>query len=252
MFLVQEYVQGLSLRQEIYPGQPWPQDQVVQFLLSTLRPLAIVHENRTIHRDIKPDNLMRRLKDQQIMLIDFGAVKEFTSTVIAGSTKIIGSPGYMAREQAIGKPCFASDIYSLGMVAIEALTGCFIGQLHTDPHTDRVLWLEELTRPIDRRLYEILEKMTAPKASDRYAHGVDALQVVYKLANAGSLLTDCDPSNPQQTPKVIASAITWVQKAQKMTNYLQQIPQGNPEGNSPNPCPNLQSPIPSSYAIYPH
>ena len=71
-----------------------------------------------IHRDIKPANIIRRRSDGKLVLVDFGAAKQATQTMLAKTGTVIGSPEYVAPEQVRGKPAFASDIYSLGVICI--------------------------------------------------------------------------------------------------------------------------------------
>lgn len=76
-YLVQEFVDGRDLSQELFPGVRWNEAQVLAFLRDTLRILEFVHQQNVIHRDIKPANIIRRFSDNKLALIDFGAVKEF-------------------------------------------------------------------------------------------------------------------------------------------------------------------------------
>jgi serine/threonine protein kinase/Tfp pilus assembly protein PilF len=125
-FLVEQFIPGHPLTQEMIPGVPWSEDQVVRFLKEALEILVFVHGQGVIHRDIKPANLMRRQPDDKLVLIDFGAVKELGTQIALGQhtpTIAIGTPGYMAIEQFNGQPQFNSDIYALGMIAIQALLG---------------------------------------------------------------------------------------------------------------------------------
>jgi serine/threonine-protein kinase len=161
-FLVQEYIDGHTLSEELIPGQPWSEDQVLQMLLEILGILEFVHQQGVIHRDIKPDNIIRRASDHKLVLVDFGAVKQVRSSLAtvngqSTATVAIGTPGYMPTEQSQGRPRPNSDIYSLGIIAIQALTGISITQLQEDPHTGELLW-QNLT-PVKYRLALILSKM---------------------------------------------------------------------------------------------
>ncbi|PSB54636.1 serine/threonine protein kinase, partial [filamentous cyanobacterium CCP1] len=125
-YLVEQFVPGQSLASEIGAGMPWTEEQVIQLLAEVLNVLAFVHSQGVIHRDLKPGNLMRRESDGKIILIDFGAVKELGTQIAQGQnapTIAIGTPGYMAFEQFNGQPQFNSDIYALGVTAIQALLG---------------------------------------------------------------------------------------------------------------------------------
>ncbi|GFZ93683.1 serine/threonine-protein kinase [Okeania sp. KiyG1] len=121
-YLVQEFIEGHDLTKEICTGKKFSEAKTIKLLIDILQVLKFVHQNNVIHRDLKPQNIMRRSSDRQIVLIDFGAVKEVEKIGEKLGTSI-GSPGYMPREQAIGQPKFCSDIYAVGMIGILALTG---------------------------------------------------------------------------------------------------------------------------------
>jgi energy-coupling factor transporter ATP-binding protein EcfA2 len=98
-----------------------------------------VHQQQVIHRDIKPANLIRRQSDGKLVLIDFGAVKALGNEPGANPDTIaIGSDGYMAPEQQASRPCFASDLYATGMVALQALSGLSPGDFPRDPSTEEI------------------------------------------------------------------------------------------------------------------
>ncbi len=127
-YFVQEWIDGKDIQQEIEEKGKLSEIEVIYLLQSTLEVLDFVHRQGIIHRDIKPSNLMRQKKDNKIFLIDFGAMKQiptlyFNSKTQNYFTKIIGTPDYMSIEQLRGTPTFSSDIYSLGITAIYALTG---------------------------------------------------------------------------------------------------------------------------------
>lgn len=122
LYLVQEYVPGRSLEDEL-TGGPMPVDQVMHYLQELLTVIAAVHSQNVIHRDIKPSNILHRQDSDQLVLIDFGAVKALQASPGHDLTVAIGSLGYMAPEQQASRPCFSSDLYSLGMVMLQALSG---------------------------------------------------------------------------------------------------------------------------------
>lgn len=142
-YLIQEFIDGYDLTQEISPGKKLSEGDVIQLLQDVLEILVYVHENKFIHRDIKPANIMRR-KDSKLVLIDFGVVKQINNTIALKSgftsrTVGIGTHGYMPSEQGYGKPKLSSDIYALGMTAIEGLTGISLNTLSEDEEGE-IIW----------------------------------------------------------------------------------------------------------------
>ncbi|MDJ0591335.1 MAG: serine/threonine-protein kinase [Pleurocapsa sp. MO_226.B13] len=184
-YLVQEYIEGKDLSQvEIVPGKRWEESQVRDFLIEVLEILAFVHQNNVIHRDIKPSNLMRRASDGKIFLIDFGAVKEITNmTLTEGQgnvlTVAIGTPGYMASEQQRGDPRFNSDVYALGVTAIQAITGFHPDQLPRDRDTGEIKWRDRAPHCSDE-LARILDKMVRNDFLQRYKNASEALEDIRK------------------------------------------------------------------------
>jgi len=177
-YLVQELIEGDDLSQEIILGQPWSEAQVIQLLRELLEVLAYVHQHNVIHRDIKPSNLMRRHQDNKLILIDFGAVKQVSTLVAHDSdtdnrTIGIGTFGYMPGEQALGKPRLSSDIYAVGMIAIQALTGIAPNQLPEDDKGE-ILWHQHAQ--VSEALKAILKQMVRYHFSDRYPSALEALQ----------------------------------------------------------------------------
>lgn len=81
LYLVQEYIDGNVLSEEIIIGQPWQEEEIIKLLKQILIPLKYVHEKNIVHRDLKPDNLMRRAENGHIVLIDFGAVKQISQEI---------------------------------------------------------------------------------------------------------------------------------------------------------------------------
>jgi serine/threonine protein kinase/CHASE3 domain sensor protein len=174
-YLVQELIQGHTLTRELTPGRVWTEPQVYRLLWEILGILSFIHRHDVIHRDIKPDNLIRRRPDQKFVLVDFGTVKQSVANQGQSNTTIIaGTPGYMPTEQGRGKPRPSSDIYALGIIGIQALTGLKPSELQEDLATGELLW-----RPwasCSEEIATILEKMVRYHFKERYTSAEDALQ----------------------------------------------------------------------------
>jgi serine/threonine protein kinase len=203
-YLAQEFIDGHPLSQEIKRGAPWPQDKVIRMLADVLSTLDFVHQNGVIHRDIKPDNLIRRKSDGKLVLIDFGAVKEIQDPKVAaqqrtGATVAIGTVGYAPAEQAQGKPQFASDIYSLGILAICALTGREPDQLESDPQTGELVWRNGTT--VSHALGTVLDRMVRYQYSRRYANAGEALAALRSFSLIGTPSTTPTPKTATSLPK---------------------------------------------------
>ncbi|MBD0385722.1 MAG: protein kinase [Nostoc sp. C3-bin3] len=183
-YLVQEFVDGYNLSAEIIPGSQWSEAEVVKLLQEILQVLIVVHQENIIHRDIKPQNLMRRSHDGKIVMIDFGAVKEIKGLSAdtqgqVSSTIVIGSNGYMPNEQANSKPRLSSDIYAVGVIGIQALTGKSPQDFQDDPTTGEIIWQHEVN--VSNKLANVLTKMVRYNFSQRYQTAVEALQALTSL-----------------------------------------------------------------------
>ncbi|MEA5420670.1 protein kinase [Spirulina sp. CCNP1310] len=187
-YLVQDYIEGNTLEREL--GQPWPASAVETMVREVLTVLAFVHDQGVIHRDLKPSNLMRRRQDGRLMLIDFGAVKAFTPQ--RNITIGIGTPGYMPAEQQAGQPQYSSDLFALGMIALEALTGTRPDRLSP---AQRLPLLESL--PLGEPLATVLKRCIQIQGGDRYPNAATAL----------ASLTGTTPPPHRDTPTIPMSAL---------------------------------------------
>jgi len=196
-YLVQEFIAGNTLSEELLQDQRWSESQVVHLLQEVLGILEFVHSQGVIHRDIKPDNIIRRAADNKLVLVDFGAVKQLrTNLVTPGgqptATVVIGTPGYMPTEQGQGKPRPNSDIYSLGIIAIQALTGVAANGLEEDQNTGELLWQHLV--PVNPELAAVLNKMVRYHFKDRYQSAVEALQACRELMPAVAIASKLQES----------------------------------------------------------
>lgn len=202
-FLAQELIEGDVLTQEIKRGICLGEKYTIEFLTDILSTLNFVHRQQVIHRDIKPSNLIRRASDRKIVLIDFGAVKEVSTQPISqfGNTSslVIGSPGYMPNEQYSGKTMFASDIYAIGIIAIQALTGLQPNQIPEDPLTSEFRWRDYAK--VTPTLADIIDKMVRFDFRQRYQSAnevLEALQPLLSQSLAQTVFSVITPSLPEE------------------------------------------------------
>ncbi|MGK7897592.1 MAG: protein kinase [Xenococcus sp. (in: cyanobacteria)] len=187
-YLVQEFIEGKDLSQEIFAGKKLPESEVIQILDEVLDILAFVHQQNAIHRDIKPSNIMRREKDNKLVLIDFGAVKELTTQIVNEDlttvTVAIGTSGYMPSEQSQGSPKLASDLYSLGIMAIFALTGIEPNNIRKNPQTEEIIWRDKTQVSDD--LGDFIDRLVKYNFRDRFFSAVEAKAALQKIIQVPS------------------------------------------------------------------
>lgn len=120
LYIVMEFVDAQSLRRMM--RRPWKEETVIDVMGQVCSALAFAHQNRIVHRDIKPENILVSVQGA-VKVVDFGIAK-LTSAATVTRDKIVGTPEYLSPEQALGEPVKpASDVYSLGIVLYEVLTG---------------------------------------------------------------------------------------------------------------------------------
>ncbi|MBW4617660.1 MAG: ABC transporter substrate-binding protein [Desmonostoc vinosum HA7617-LM4] len=230
-YLVQEFIDGHDLDHEIKPDKQLSEAVVIQLLQDILEVLAFVHDNNKIHRDIKPSNIIRRKQDNKIVLIDFGSVKtvstQIHSSQVQSLTVQVGTPGYMPEEQKQGEPKLSSDIYAVGMVAIQALTGVIPYCLSKDLN-GKVIWYHRTQ--VSNRLVDILNKMVRCNADERYKSAVEVLQ---ELSCIVALQPQLRPLQnnltlPLQTQSLqnnltLAANPTWVRRRLEIVRSLRSL-----------------------------
>ena len=164
-YLVMELVHGQNLEQFTYQRGTVEPEQAIKWMIEVCGVLSYLHNLQPplIHRDIKPANLMLRNLDNRLMLLDFGAVKEFGTT---RDTRI-GVEGYSAPEQYRGKPCPQSDLYGIGTTLIFLITGKTPMQSYISQENTFGLNLEGIAK-LSPELGKILTKTCKPNPQDRY------------------------------------------------------------------------------------
>jgi serine/threonine protein kinase/Flp pilus assembly protein TadD len=184
-YLAQEFVEGEPFSRELADGRTWSQGRTVLIIKDILQVLAFVHQEQVIHRDLKPSNLIRRRHDRRMVLIDFGAVKQVSTpnfdpdTGLTNLTISIGTQGYMPNEQLAGKPRFCSDVYAVGVLAIQMLTGIHPRNLGDDSHGE-IAWHDHVT-DLSPDLMAVIDQMVRYDFRDRYADAATALAALEAL-----------------------------------------------------------------------
>ncbi len=178
-YLVQEWIEGVTLTQKQQQQGNLSESEVRKILVSLLPVLAHIHSRRIVHRDVKPDNIILRAVDGKPVLIDFGIVKETIATGVNHSQNTpfsmgIGTPGYMSSEQAAGRPVYSSDLYSLGLTAVYLLTGKTPQNLETDSRTGEILWRKEAPG-LHSHLATVIDKTIRFHPRDRFSSAKEML-----------------------------------------------------------------------------
>lgn len=193
LFLVQEFVNGKTLQQEVKQVGPFSEAGVRQFLCEILPLIQYVHRSEIIHRDIKPSTIIRRDEDKKLILIDFGAIEDIVNLATENSEQTkseaysisIGTQGYAPPEQMAGRPVYASDIYSIGITCIYLLTGKSPANLDYDPNTGEVLWRDHVD--VSDSWSQILERMLKVSVRERYSSAAEILQDLEKVGQSEDL-----------------------------------------------------------------
>ncbi|MBI1923710.1 SUMF1/EgtB/PvdO family nonheme iron enzyme [Candidatus Poribacteria bacterium] len=165
-YLVQEFIEGQTLRKKVENEGPLNVTAVMEIMGSLLSVLDYVHSRNRIHGDIKPDNVMLRQEDGKPVLIDLGFVKEVRNLDSQGNpTTFIqtGTLGYMPLEQQTGNPLNSSDLYALGWTGIYLLTG-----RQPQHFLNGLIQWRELAQGVDSRFADILGKATELHFANRY------------------------------------------------------------------------------------
>jgi serine/threonine protein kinase len=203
-YLVLEYLHGGTLKEKL-KGKPMDWQDAIRILLPIAQALEYAHEHGIIHRDIKPSNILLTDKGQSL-LSDFGIAKllESEETATLTSTGVgVGTPEYMAPEQWTGSATAQSDIYSLGVVLYEMVTG----RKPYTADTPAAILLKQASEPLPRpnsyvsdlpdSVEKVLLKALAKNPKDRYQ---DAGALVEGLEDV--LIETSKSRNSSATPKV--------------------------------------------------
>ncbi|WP_445635948.1 serine/threonine-protein kinase [Nostoc sp. DSM 114161] len=208
-YLVQEYIDGQNLEEELTQNGQFTEQQVLEVLQEILKILKFVHERGIIHRDIKPSNIMRR-RDGKLFLLDFGAVKQVANVASgAASSTGIYSLGFAPPEQMTGGQVFPStDLYALAVTAITLLTDKEATQLF-DAYSNQWKWRGQVN--VNPRLTNVLDKMLLPAANQRFQSAQEVLDALKSPSLASTQINSSSvtPQSPQSpSPPVPRTPVT--------------------------------------------
>jgi serine/threonine protein kinase, bacterial len=191
--LVQTFIEGTSFQDTFQRNLFWNEAQLISFLTTTLNTLGLLHNAGFIHRDLNPAHWIQPLDDPSLVLIDFnGAQKlrvgEERSLKVSLNREpdittafVIGTSGYMAPEQMQGHADVRSDLYSLGLIAIQGVTGRSPTQFSRNIQGE-IRW--QPIAPLRIELIDILTHLVRYHPQDRYASAAEALREVNENTQA--------------------------------------------------------------------
>jgi serine/threonine protein kinase len=238
-YLVQEFIDGQNLAQELAHRGAFSEIQIRQLLNDLLSVLQFCHARHVIHRDIKPENIIRRsplnpplkkgeenvslnppLKKGEeniaplnkggwgdLVLVDFGAAKSATGTALNKTGTSIGSPEYVAPEQMRGRAIFASDIYSLGATCINLLTVRSPFDSY-NTNNDTWVWQQYVQTPVSHELSRILNKMLESIPVRRYQTVDEVLKDLNQRSQVAATPAIAVKPIPQSPPNSLPAFVS--------------------------------------------
>jgi eukaryotic-like serine/threonine-protein kinase len=174
LYLVRNYTEGVSLTKKLNKQKYSSPDEAIYILKKALQSLSVIHQQGLIHRNIKPSNLIISTEEQTVTLVDFGILQLLNQTNQASQRR-------KPPEQIVGRPTVSSDIYSLGIVAIEILTGLPIQEIPQNLQQGKYLWQDKLPSQPDLR--DIVQRMVCSDVEKRYQSAEEVLQDLEQVQN---------------------------------------------------------------------
>ena len=178
--LIVEYITGTPLRKKLESNKSWSGKDVIDLLSEVLTILEFIHKRNIIHRNICPRNLIYREEDNRIVLINFDTIKSLIDDESSITTKYT-LDCYAAPELTI-YPSFNCDIYALGKIIIQALTGLHIKQIKVNKRTLNIIWRDLIK--IDSSFADIIDKMTCYDFRQRYQSAQEVLEDLRNLPSS--------------------------------------------------------------------
>ena len=235
-YLVMRYIRGGSLRDYLDDHDTLDYDMLALVISEVADALAVAHAANVVHRDLKPGNILLDGKGHYY-LADFGIAKNITqASGITSDEAILGSPDYLSPEQVLGEPItLKADIYSLGVVIFEALTGELpfpnltpMQQMFHHAHRDLPI-IYDLPSRIRVNVNEVIQTATAKNPEDRYESAEELSQALYK-----ALKPALSRSTTMVSPVSVSPSTAEIDRA-KMSEALQRADSDDDEDDSPPP-----------------
>ena len=225
-YLAMEYVAGLDLKRYIKEHYPLSNEEAVRIMGQILLAMRLAHTKGIVHRDLKPQNILLT-PDGTAKVTDFGIAVAFAETSLTQTNSMLGSVHYLSPEQARGsKATFQSDIYAMGIIFYEMLTG----HIPYDGDSAVTIALQHFQKPlpsviaenpsVPQALENVVIKATAKKLTDRY-QSVSEMYVdlssslSYNRRNEPKLVfDDATKADTKTLPKVSQTTLTSIPKVQ--------------------------------------
>ncbi len=176
LYMVREWIEGTTLTCRVQKGGVLDESEAGELLYSLLQDLSQIHAAQTFHGNLKPSNIV--LRGGEPMLTDFIMLPVAPELPIAAAgispDEAIAPLSFSPPEHATGQIFYASDLYSLGLIAIYVLTGKAPHDLYADPQTGRILWQRYAT-DLTPELVEVIDRAIQPRPEDRYATAAEML-----------------------------------------------------------------------------
>ena len=225
-YLAMEYVAGLDLKRYIKENYPLSNEEAVRIMGQILLAMRLAHARGIVHRDLKPQNILLT-PDGTAKVTDFGIAVAFAETSLTQTNSMLGSVHYLSPEQARGsKATFQSDIYAMGIIFYEMLTG----HIPYDGDSAVTIALQHFQKPlpsviaenpsVPQALENVVIKATAKKLSDRYQSVSEmyvdlSTSLSYNRRNEPKLVfDDANKADTKTLPKVPQSTLTSIPKTQ--------------------------------------
>ena len=233
-YLAMEYVAGLDLKRYIKEHYPLSNEEAVRIMGQILLAMRLAHTKGIVHRDLKPQNILLT-PDGTAKVTDFGIAVAFAETSLTQTNSMLGSVHYLSPEQARGsKATFQSDIYAMGIIFYEMLTG----HIPYDGDSAVTIALQHFQKPlpsviaenpsVPQALENVVIKATAKKLTDRY-QSVSEMYVdlssslSYNRRNEPKLVfDDATKADTKTLPKVSQTTLTSIPKVQPQTESQQE------------------------------
>lgn len=186
-YVVQEYVEGHNFSDEIRSNQLWSEGRVFDLLIEILEVLEFVHRQNLAHLNLQPSNLRRRQQDGKLVLIDFGLSQACSTDAesMNSTQQAVGISGYSPPEGLIDRTDASLDLYAVGLIGIQALTGIHPSYLTVDRKTSEIIWRFTISDkpmvPVSEGFARILTRLVGHRPDQHYATATEALEDLRSL-----------------------------------------------------------------------